>query len=801
MKSSRLLESILNNLSEGVTVQDAQGKLVYANQKAAHLVGFKNPEELINHKPNITNKFIMLDEMGNNLDYTSLPGRNAIKTKEVQSKIIRFKYISGGEEQWSWVEAKPIFDENNKFIGVVNTFFDVTGIKKSEYVLNLLNKISDKLSRTLSYEEGLKKFASLVVPVIADWCSIDILNEDKQLVTIALNHVDSKQLIIAQELIKTYPHSKNQKSGIWHVLKTGKTEIYPTITKKQLVTSALDEHHAGLLQQLNIRSAIIAPLTVRNKILGVITYALSNSKRSYSKSDLNTIDSITHRAALLLDNTRLFTIATKLIKKQKNTLEELMKSDQTLRLALNAGHMGVWDYNIVNNTFSWSDGLVPIYGPRRGNIIGTLDKFIAHIIPADRKRIKKSLLQAIKKKSVFQEEFRIGKNNKKFRWIYKIGEVQLNEKNEAIRIIGIDTDITDKKIVEEKIRQNENKFKSIFEWSQDIIFITDDEINILDLNNTASKMLGRPKSEIIGHNFSLMLSKENRNKFLKSWKKLQKKSWLRDTFEVHLNDSHKLMMEYNATYHFLPNRNLFVARDISKTIEEKNRRERMIGVTSHELRTPIASIKIFIDILKRELTKNKDIKSLGYLDKINEKTDTMTYLVNNLLDVARIEKGQMEFYWEMFSFNEYISQLVAELQLTFKTHKIIYNSTTEVNIVSDKHRLSQILINLIRNAVKYSPQAKKIIINVESNNQRVILSVKDFGIGIPKKDLSKIFNIFYRINMSSQKKVYGLGVGLFISSQIISKMGGKIWATSRLGHGSTFYVDLPLAPKKNINNL
>jgi PAS domain S-box-containing protein len=394
----------------------------------------------------------------------------------------------------------------------------------------------------------------------------------------------------------------------------------------------------------------MAPLSVRGKVVGVISFAYSDSGREFTKSDMPIIEAITHRAALLLDNAMLFATTSRLLQAQEKTLQDLTESENTLRLALDAGDMGVWDYDIPANSINWSDGFKPIYGIHRGNAHGTFQKFINHILPIDKIRVRKKLLAAIQGESRFEEEFRVKRSDGQIRWIHKIGEILRDSSGQAVRVVGIGTDITERKLIEEKIRQSENKFKSVFDGSLDMIMIIDDQMKISDINLSGCDFLQTTRSKVLNTYLLDYICPSSQKDFLKTWKKLQKLSSLRGSVEMDSPDNKKHIMEYNANAQFLPGQSLFVLRDITKRVEEENRRQHLLGIASHELRTPISSIKVFVDILRRQFKSSKNTNVQSYLEKIDDKTDIVTQLVNNLLDVARIDEGKLEFSWEMFDF-------------------------------------------------------------------------------------------------------------------------------------------------------
>jgi signal transduction histidine kinase len=219
-------------------------------------------------------------------------------------------------------------------------------------------------------------------------------------------------------------------------------------------------------------------------------------------------------------------------------------------------------------------------------------------------------------------------------------------------------------------------------------------------------------------------------------------------------------------------------------------KEEFISVASHELRTPITSLRLFTHLLRKKAEKDRDNQTGLYIKKIDNQVNNLITLTTNLLDASRITTGKLTLRKELFSINKLVKEKIDEISGINETHKIIKKGSTTKKILGDKNYLSQVLINLLNNAVRYSPEATKIIVSIEEQEDAVQVSVQDFGPGIAKEYQKKIFEQFYQI--SGRKSSRGLGIGLYISSQIIKQHGGKISLKSKPKQGATFTVSLPL---------
>jgi PAS domain S-box-containing protein len=232
--------------------------------------------------------------------------------------------------------------------------------------------------------------------------------------------------------------------------------------------------------------------------------------------------------------------------------------------------------------------------------------------------------------------------------------------------------------------------------------------------------------------------------------------------------------------------------DITERKKLEQRKDEFIGIASHELRTPLTSVKGYVQILERIIQQMGDDRLNTYVKKTNTYIDKLNSLISELLDVSKIQSGKLQLNPSNFDFDEMIQECVESVQYTIESHKIISTGKTKVTFRGDKHRLEQVVTNLLTNAIKYSPRADKIEINSTVNDTEILVSVSDYGIGVAKKDVPKLFNRFYRAD-SVAKAFSGLGIGLFISSEIVTRHKGKIWVESKEKKGSTFYFTLPLS--------
>ncbi len=233
---------------------------------------------------------------------------------------------------------------------------------------------------------------------------------------------------------------------------------------------------------------------------------------------------------------------------------------------------------------------------------------------------------------------------------------------------------------------------------------------------------------------------------------------------------------------------------ITERKELEKRKDEFISLASHELKTPVATLKGFTQLLLRRLKKQGNTQSLEPLDKMTAQLDKLTSLINDLLDISRIQAGKLAFREEEFDLAALVRETVENLQQTTPSHQLLFRESTPAVIYGDRDRIGQVLINLLTNAVKYSPLAREVLISLACEQGHALVSVQDFGIGIPPDQLSQIFERFYQVSSGTRNKdLTGLGIGLYISKEIVRRHQGRLWVESCVGQGSVFHFTLPLA--------
>lgn len=236
---------------------------------------------------------------------------------------------------------------------------------------------------------------------------------------------------------------------------------------------------------------------------------------------------------------------------------------------------------------------------------------------------------------------------------------------------------------------------------------------------------------------------------------------------------------------------LLIIQDITKRKFIETQKDDFVGFVTHELKTPVTSLHTFIEILQAYHTKTTDKKSQYLLEKISGQMKRLTGLLHSFSSVYKMQTGKLILNKEPVDMNVLVKEIVNTFQYISETHEVIAQGKITHWILADKNGINEVLTNLITNAIKYSPDAEKVIITLSETDNDIIVSVQDFGFGIPKEEQQKIFDRFFRAKTKKEYNIKGLGLGLFITSQIVKQHKGKIWVTSMISKGSTFFFSLP----------
>lgn len=351
---------------------------------------------------------------------------------------------------------------------------------------------------------------------------------------------------------------------------------------------------------------------------------------------------------------------------------------------------------------------------------------------------------------------------------------------------------------QDAMESERNRLNSVLSHMSDGVVATDRRGKVITINDMALSLLGISKEAAIGQNILNLLDIEKDytlRKILESTEEL-----LIERNESNYGDNKIIRVEFSMIRRESGFISGLVAVMHDVTEQEQNERDRreFVSNVSHELRTPLTSMRSYIETLSEGAWQDQEMAP-RFLKITLDETDRMIRMINDLLDLSRMDNDNLKLNIEMVNFNELVNFVLDRFDVIIanseKKYRIVREFTQRPLFVEvDTDRMIQVIDNIMNNAIKYSPDGGKITVRLMETHNNVILSITDQGLGIPKKDISRIFERFYRVDKARARKQGGTGLGLAISKEVVKALGGTIWATSIENYGSTFYISLPYEP-------
>lgn len=443
---------------------------------------------------------------------------------------------------------------------------------------------------------------------------------------------------------------------------------------------------------------------------------------------------------------------------------------------------------------SWNPAAEQIFGYTEKEMIG---QSILKLVPADKREEETSILLQLKSGEQVNhfETKRITKDKELLDVSLTISPLR-NVHGNVIGASKIARNITPQKEADRLIAANEQKFRVLADSMPQFVWTGDTAGNLNYFNQAVYLYSGLSKEQIKKEGWMQIVHPDDREANVKAWKHAIETGT--DFIFEHRFGRHDGEYRWQLS-RAIPQRDsagniqmwVGTSTDIQEIKEQEQQKDFFISMASHELKTPVTSIKGYIQLLQSAYAGSEDSllkKSLAVIDK---QIITLTSLITDLLDVSKIKAGSLVLNKQDFEITGLISEVASQIQHVNPNHHISFSGKNAL-VFADKERISQVLINLLTNAVKYSPNSKEITVKNFIEDGHVVVTVQDNGIGISKTDQEKIFERFYRVEGKDEKTYPGFGIGLFISSEIIQRHHGKIGVSSEPGKGSVFYFSIPL---------
>jgi PAS domain S-box-containing protein len=487
---------------------------------------------------------------------------------------------------------------------------------------------------------------------------------------------------------------------------------------------------------------------------------------------------------------------------RKRVEEKLRRSEFALREAQKVAHVGSWQWDSETNQVVWSEEIYRIHGidPSIPPPTAQDDDYVH---PDDRE-IHRSIVAASLAGQPYEVDLRIIRPDGEIRHVEARGALGIrNEQGELIGLFGTVLDVTDRKLVEEKLRRSEanlaraQKIAHIGSWEYDIatdVTTWSEELyRIHQLNPDQPAPTAEEVVQLI-HPDDRWIDREGIKAPLLAGK------FCEAALRIIRQDGESRHIEVRGEPLFGPDGEMTgfagTVTDITERYELERLKTEFISVVSHELRTPLTSMQVALSLLNGGLVDPSSENGRNMLHRANEGVDRLVRLVNDILDLERLESGRIRLQkqpcWPLALIETAIEQVQGLADCSDIDFKV---TAIDLPIYADGDRLVQVLTNLLGNAIRYSPAGLEIEIGaaLASDRDLLLFSVRDCGRGIPADRLDTVFDRFARVDGSDAREKSGTGLGLAICKGIIQQHRGQIWVESFLGRGSTFYFTVPIS--------
>ncbi|OCX53865.1 hypothetical protein BEL04_06150 [Mucilaginibacter sp. PPCGB 2223] len=474
---------------------------------------------------------------------------------------------------------------------------------------------------------------------------------------------------------------------------------------------------------------------------------------------------------------------------------ELREREARLQMAVDAIKFGTWDYHPLTGELSWSDECKKIYG-FTGDTEINMKVFSEHIYPADYDFVNNEIQKAMDPagEGNYDIAYRITRfDNAGVRWIRAKGKVYFNEKKQAERFIGTVTDITDTKTAEEK----NAKLAAIVDSSDDAIVSKTLEGIITSWNQSAERTFGYTAEEMIGQSILKIIPPDRHHEEVEILSKLRRGERM-EHFETRRMKKNGEQLDVSLTISPMRDsqNNIIglskIARDITEKKQEEVRKNDFIAMVSHELKTPLTSLRSYIQVLLVKAGDDEEPFKINALKRADIQTKKMAAMIQDFLNLAKLEEGKISLNKTRFDLDELIKEITDDAQYFTSAHTIKTETHPGVIIEADRDKIGQVLMNLVSNAIKYSPRGGEIIVGFEQKDNNVEIYVIDNGVGINPVDQKNLFKRFYRVKNEEIRTISGFGIGLYLVAEIMRYHNSEIKVKSEEGVGSRFSFQLPI---------
>jgi len=774
LATQRLRESeeryrlVLEGSNDGIWDWDIINQEIYCNDRLYEIIGLSPRDRQITYES--------FFERLHPEDQARVKQAVDAHLQDLVELDLEFRLLhTSGEYRYCIARGKAQRDAQGHPLRMSGVLSDVTQRKRAEESLRFLAEASALLSASLDYQTTLENLAKLAVPRLADWCAIDVVRPDLTYSRLAVAHINPEKEELVWELQRRYPPQGDEDYGYPQVLRTGKSYACFDVSDEFLTSVARDAGHLSLFRQLNHKSYICVPLQVGDKTLGSISFVWSESGRRYTQADLELAEDLGRRAALATENARLYREAQEASESLRQVVAILDQQQQQLRTLQQLT-------NLLNQRLT---NLPCLLREMVGALVKTIPGAQFCFIILKNPQCKGLLLsvtagigtEKLRLEDAFPPSLRDAPPTEGLlSEVFVTGTSQLIQRIDRNSQHLEDVPAAMYSVTIESVQAGRLGVLAIGNWNNPNAFDSEDQKLLVAVGEQAAIAIDNARM------IRALEEQETRLEFQNEILAQQNQE---------LESQRQQVLRQNQA---LKNQRQQVLLQNLQLLEAARLKSQFLATMSHELRTPMNAVIGFSQLLLRQRQSSLTPQQVDMVERILNNGKNLLTLINEILDLSKIEAGRLELKLETFNLVQLLKATLEELRSLADEKHLELDIQADLhnpNISNDRIRLRQILVNLLSNAIKFTECGKVQVEVKEISSEWLAIIVKDTGIGIAQDNLVHIFEEFRQIDQTTTRKYSGTGLGLAITESLVQLMQGKITVESEVGQGSTFRIELP----------
>jgi PAS domain S-box-containing protein len=716
----------------------------------------------------------------------------AIRSKKIfqlEHRVLR----ADGTPGWTFSRAIPILDDKGEIIEWFGTASDITDRKQAEEALRETRERSEQQKRLyetitsgtpdLMYVFGLDyRFTYANQALLAMWGKTwenaigkNLLENGYEPWHAEMHEREIDQVKATKQPVRgevSFPHATLGRRVYDYILtpvfnEQGEVEAVAGTTRDVTERKQWEESLAHTTEELQ---------SINEEM------AAANEEQAASNEELT------------VTNEELAFVNQQLLSAQ----QKIEEGEVALRLAINAANFGTWFIHSVTREFITDARLKELFGYYPDEDL-SIEQALEQITDEYRGFVAAKMEDAIYNGGDYDVTYPvIGLHDNELRWLRAIGNLKADPSGAFSAFTGVVMDITEQYSAAKKVERAEESLRMAVDAAGLGTYFINATDRIFYPSPTLKEFFGfRPDEEVPYEAAINQIHPDYRQKAA-------------DMVEAAFTKGERFDMEYPVigyhdgtirwvrgigTMQHYDGKDFFtgVLHDITELKENEQRKNDFISMVSHELKTPLTSAISYVQVSEKKTLENGDTLTSVMLERAGIQLAKMTRMINGFLNVSRLELGKIHIDRQRFDIALLAKEAESEAAAVTTSHRILFTPANETWVNADREKIAQVISNLISNAVKYSSQGANIQVTCTTINGHVQVSVADEGAGISPGDLPRLFERYYRVKSNENRHIAGFGIGLYLCNEIIKGHGGKIWAQSTPGKGSTFYFSLPVA--------